>query len=228
MSASVILNQAGPDGQSQGEKMTLIKLAMGIPTLTSAVWFIVTGPPLGVQPIAAIAGVAMPGFSQPAEVHPQQVPSFLPGPAARPEARRGSHSEKRKRIPAESDTPKPDKEKIPGTGGARTGTETVLAASGVPDHSRLSTSEQVIARRLRIERLLMTLDHVTVAVVQMKPEHVDRIEPVIADLAEQAIDLVGDESVVNPETDAEITRIEKTVDRLVGALDRLVEPEASL
>ena len=90
------------------------------------------------------------------------------------------------------------------------------------------TPNFVFIRKQRIQRMLGSLDSVAAATQQMKPEMAERIEPVIVDLAEQAIELATDQSLQAPGTDAALTKLEITVTELVHTMSRLVEPEASL
>lgn len=93
---------------------------------------------------------------------------------------------------------------------------------------RADSTQESILRRVRVERILVTLDHVAAVAVQMNPDHADRIEPVINDLAEQSLELASEEAVSTSASDEDLERIEKTIDGLVTALDRMVEPELSL
>jgi hypothetical protein len=83
-------------------------------------------------------------------------------------------------------------------------------------------------RKLRIQRLLISLDKVAAVAVQMKPENAERLEPVIVDLAEQTLNLVGQSEIQNVKTDSELDRLELTVGELANALSRTIEPEISL
>lgn len=83
-------------------------------------------------------------------------------------------------------------------------------------------------RRLRIERILVTLDRVAEVAGQMNPDQAAELEPVIVDIAERTLDLSDDESVRRSSTDDELTEIERTVDRLVTVVENMVEPEMSL
>jgi hypothetical protein len=86
----------------------------------------------------------------------------------------------------------------------------------------------VLQRKARIQNVLMQLDQIAQVTAQMKPETADRVEPVIVDLAEQAIDLANEQALQSSETDAVLTRIEATVTELTRTMNRYVEPEASL
>lgn len=88
--------------------------------------------------------------------------------------------------------------------------------------------EVIVGRRLRIERILFSLETMAEASVQMSPDHASLIEPVITDLAEQTIELTDSDAVMDSSTDDEIEEIEKTLDQLVTAVERMVEPEMSL
>jgi hypothetical protein len=87
---------------------------------------------------------------------------------------------------------------------------------------------QVIARRMRIERIMMTLDYVAEVTMQMHPDQLDSVEPVIVDLAEQTLELTSVEAVLDEGTDEDLDELESTVDDLVIAIERYVEPEMNL
>lgn len=89
-------------------------------------------------------------------------------------------------------------------------------------------TEAVVTRRVRIERILMTLDRVAEVTLQMNPDKAMRLEPVLVDLAEQTIKLTSADAVLRTSTDNELDQIEKTVDRLVTVVERTVEPEMTL
>lgn len=89
-------------------------------------------------------------------------------------------------------------------------------------------NEPIIKRKMRIERLLVSLDRVASVAIQMRPENAERLEPVIVDLAEQTLELVTHEAIQNNETDIELDRLEVTVGRLVKTMNRMIEPEMSL
>jgi len=89
-------------------------------------------------------------------------------------------------------------------------------------------TEAVVTRRVRIERILMTLDRVAEVTLQMSPDKAMRLEPVLVDLAEQTVKLTSAEAVLRTSTDNELDEIEKTVDRLVTVVERTVEPEMTL
>ncbi|RYZ77313.1 MAG: hypothetical protein EOP05_02185 [Proteobacteria bacterium] len=91
-----------------------------------------------------------------------------------------------------------------------------------------TVSRSLVQRRLRIERLLVSLDSIAEVALQMKPETTQRLEPVIVDLAEQTLSLVGGDEIQNVKTDSELDRLELTVSQLVGALNKMIEPEMSL
>lgn len=83
-------------------------------------------------------------------------------------------------------------------------------------------------RKVRIQRLLISLDKVAAVAIQMKPENTERLEPVIVDLAEQTLNLVGQSEIQNVKTDSELDRLELTVGELANALNRMIEPELTL
>lgn len=88
--------------------------------------------------------------------------------------------------------------------------------------------ELVVQRKLRIERLLISLDKAAEVAVLMHPQNSERLEPIIVDLAEQTLNLVGASEIQNVKTDAELDRLELTVGQLVHAMSRMIEPEMSL
>lgn len=91
-----------------------------------------------------------------------------------------------------------------------------------------SNEDAIISRRLRIERILITLDGIAAAALQMNPDQAVQIEPVLVELAEQTLLLTSEDAVLEPSTDGELTEIEETVEDLVVAVERMVEPEMSL
>jgi hypothetical protein len=94
--------------------------------------------------------------------------------------------------------------------------------------SKSSVDEEVIARRLRIERILMTLDVIAETAMQMDPVQSAQLEPVLVDLVEQTLALVPEEAVVQSKTDKQLDEIEATIDKLVLTLEGMVEPEMSI
>lgn len=109
------------------------------------------------------------------------------------------------------------------------------AGLGVPGSARPLDREAavlqtnfVLQRKARIARVLLALDRVAQATLQLKPDTASRIEPVVVDLAEQAVDLSSDEALHSTDTDATLSKIEDTVSHLVRTMGRLVEPEMSL
>jgi hypothetical protein len=86
----------------------------------------------------------------------------------------------------------------------------------------------VLQRKERIQNVLVQLEHIAQVTAQMKPETADRVEPVIVDLAEQAIDLANERALRSSETDVVLTRLEMTVSELGRTMNRYIEPEASL
>lgn len=88
--------------------------------------------------------------------------------------------------------------------------------------------EAVISRRIRIERILMALDGVAEVALQMSPEQSARLEPVIIDLAEQTLELTTEDAAFRGSTDVELSEIEATLEKLVTAVERLVEPEMTI
>lgn len=96
------------------------------------------------------------------------------------------------------------------------------------NHVKVIVSNAEVARRLRIERIMTTLGHVAEASMQMQPERAADLEPVLIDLAEQALVLTSDEALSSSSTDAKLSTIEDSLDKLVVALSRFIEPEMSL
>ena len=88
--------------------------------------------------------------------------------------------------------------------------------------------QAVAQRRERIARLLVMLDHVASATLQLKPETASRVEPVVVDLAEQTIDLSSDGVIREDSTDARLMKLETTVSALVKVMRKYVEPEMEL
>ncbi len=86
----------------------------------------------------------------------------------------------------------------------------------------------VLQRRERLQKVLLSLDGIAQATLQLRPETASRIEPVVVDLAEQAIELTRDDSVVSGEADQALLKLENTVSQLVQTMSRYVEPEMSL
>lgn len=93
---------------------------------------------------------------------------------------------------------------------------------------RVASEESVTYRRLRIERVLMTLDSVAAVAMQMQPEQASRIEPVLVDLAERTLLLVEDDAIKKTSTDAELDEIEETLTGLMSSINKTIEPEARL
>jgi hypothetical protein len=106
----------------------------------------------------------------------------------------------------------------------------VLLAKEAPPKSApaAKASYSVIYRRMRIDRVLTTLDQVAAVTQQMSPEHSNRIEPVLVDLAEQTLGLVDEETIGAKETDQQLDRIEETLTGLMRSVNRMVEPEVML
>ena len=86
----------------------------------------------------------------------------------------------------------------------------------------------VLQRRERLQKVMLALDGIAQATLQLKPETASRLEPVVVDLAEQAIELTRNESQNSVEADQSLLKLEKTVSQLVRTLNRFVEPELSL
>jgi hypothetical protein len=96
------------------------------------------------------------------------------------------------------------------------------------DTGESELEREVIARRMRIERIMMALDYVAEVTLQMHPDQIDAVEPVIVDLAEQTLELTSVEAVLDEATDEDLDQLETTVDDLVLAIERYVEPEMNL
>lgn len=88
--------------------------------------------------------------------------------------------------------------------------------------------ENLVSRRLRIERLLVSLGSVAEVVLRMNPSYIERIEPVLIDLTKSALELSVDQALVDDRTDDELDRLENELEQLARALGRTVEPEFSL
>jgi hypothetical protein len=86
----------------------------------------------------------------------------------------------------------------------------------------------VVARKIRLQRLLGALDQVAEASLQMSPERAAYLEPVIVDLAEQTVALSEDQTITRASTETDLDRLETTVERLVQVVGRMVEPELSI
>jgi hypothetical protein len=107
--------------------------------------------------------------------------------------------------------------------------ERSMAMPKYKDDSQAQTQMSFVLRRKeRIQNVLIQLDRIAQVTAQMKPETSDRVEPVLSDLAEQTIELATEDGLQSPETDAALERIEATVSQLTKAVNRYVEPEASL
>jgi hypothetical protein len=91
-----------------------------------------------------------------------------------------------------------------------------------------ATEQAVMGRKIRIQKLLTTLDRVAEISMQMSPERSSTLEPVIVDLAERTLELTSNDTVRNDSTDQKLGQLELTLDRLVGVLGKIVEPEVSL
>ena len=104
----------------------------------------------------------------------------------------------------------------------------VQKAAPPPPPPPLTKTNFVYERKVRIQRVLLALDRVAAATLQMKPEMASRLEPVVVDLAEQAVDLSSDEALRLPDTDANLTKLEETVLHLIETMSRVVEPEILL
>ena len=88
--------------------------------------------------------------------------------------------------------------------------------------------EVMVVRRTRIENILAVLNRVAEVSMQMEPERAAQLEPVILDLAEQAMALSQKEVVVKASTGRDLDQIEKTVRRLSHAVANSIEPEMQL
>lgn len=110
---------------------------------------------------------------------------------------------------------------------------TVLVAASVSQDRQSAINSKARAtfvqqRKERIERMLLALDRIAAATQQMKPETAARIEPVVADLAEQTIDLASQRALDSKSTDDQLTKLEATTSELMRTMRRIVEPEADL
>lgn len=111
---------------------------------------------------------------------------------------------------------------------ARSESVSAPAASKAAVEKATAQEDRVVERRIRIERLLMALDHVAAVALQMQPEQAERLEPVIVDIAEQTLELVSDSQIRQTSTDGELDRLEDMLGKLIGSMSRMVEPEMSL
>lgn len=91
-----------------------------------------------------------------------------------------------------------------------------------------TSPEAIIEKRIRIERLLVSLDSIAAVALQMQPEHSSRLEPVIVDLAERTLELVDADVLATARADDELEEIESTVDGLMETMTRWVETETTL
>ena len=97
-----------------------------------------------------------------------------------------------------------------------------------PVAKKRMVEEQVVTRKLRIERILVALDRVAETAMQMNPDRAASLEPVILDLANQTLELTDASEVAKADTDEALDELETTISELVGVIGRLVEPEMSL
>ena len=94
--------------------------------------------------------------------------------------------------------------------------------------AKKTVEQQVVTRKLRIERILVALDRVAETAMQMNPDRAASLEPVILDLANQTLELTDASAVAKADTDEALDELETTISQLVGVIGRLVEPEMSL
>ncbi len=104
----------------------------------------------------------------------------------------------------------------------------VVSVSKTIQAAQQHPNDPLLHRRLRIERVLLTLDQVAAVALQMTPEHSSRVEPVLVDLAEQTLELIDDASIRASATDDELDRIEETLMGLMTSINRMTEPEMTL
>ncbi len=102
---------------------------------------------------------------------------------------------------------------------------TIADAQRLQNKNRLTA---VLQRRERLQKVMLALDGIAQATLQLKPETASRLEPVVVDLAEQAIDLTRDDSLNAVESEQSILKLEKTVSQLLRTMSRYVEPEMLL
>lgn len=105
---------------------------------------------------------------------------------------------------------------------------TVSEATQSAQELELGPGHDVMARRMRLHNVLSQLDVVAGICMQMAPERSARLEPVLVDLAEQALRLSDDATIRRASTENELDKLEATIARLVKAISRVVEPEFSL
>jgi hypothetical protein len=94
--------------------------------------------------------------------------------------------------------------------------------------SQTQNEEKIVLRRLRAERLLVTIHRVAELASQLSPDRAHRVEPVLVNLAEQTVTLTSREAAKSASTDVELEKLEVVLDRLASVLDHFVEPEVSL
>ena len=119
--------------------------------------------------------------------------------------------------------------------GAASAEQAVEASFDVPVPTSLDArmenpgaDELTVVRRTRIENILAVLNRVAEVSMQMEPERAAQLEPVILDLAEQAMALSQREVVVKASTAKDLDQIEKVVRRLSHAVANSIEPEMQL
>jgi hypothetical protein len=88
--------------------------------------------------------------------------------------------------------------------------------------------QQMLSRRLRVERILFALDHVADVASHMSPERIASVEPVLTNLAEQTLELNSGEAMLDRDTDEKLDDLEDSVDGLVQAVELYIEPEMTL
>lgn len=101
----------------------------------------------------------------------------------------------------------------------------IEAQGAIPESN---VPEQVALNRARIERILSALNRVAEVSMQMEPERASQLEPVILDLAEQAMALSTQEIAIQASTFSDLEKIETTVKRLSHAVATSIEPELQL
>lgn len=110
-----------------------------------------------------------------------------------------------------------------------TGSESGMTQeAGYESSKDVAVDEMTSVRRMRIENILAVLNRVAEVSLQMEPERAAQLEPVILDLAEQAMALSQKEVVVKASTGRDLDHIEKVVRRLSHAVANSIEPEMQL
>jgi len=93
----------------------------------------------------------------------------------------------------------------------------------------LGPSVNTIAnRRARIERLLQNIEVVRAVSQQMTPERAAQIDLVLDEMTSEAQELTSESALGDRSTDEKISELEDSLNRLIAAFGRLLEPEVKL